>query len=275
MMNARFWWQASHQKAVDVVMSDQRDFKGKVAIVTGGAAGIGRATALEFARRGASVVVADLNEARGDETINQIRQLGAAAIFTRTDVADESHVMAMVQSAVDRFGRIDVLVNNAGIVPSQTQVPLHDVSLELFQKVMAVNVAGTFLGMKHAIPQMLKNGGGAVVNVSSVSGMRGSAGDPSYPTSKHAVIGLTRSAALTYAEQGVRINSVGPGVVKTDMTAPLVASDTMNEWLMGETPMKRFADPSEIAKLIVFLCSDEASFMTGGYYPVDGGWLAQ
>ena len=137
-----------------------------------------------------------------------------------------------------------------------------------------MNVVGTFLSMKHAAPAMLDAGGGAIVNISSTMGDRASAGDPSYPTSKHAVRGLTKSAALTYAEQGIRVNAIGPGVVKTGMTAPIFEDEQTTAWLKGITPMRRFADPVEIAKLIAFLLSDDASYMTGAYVPVDGGWLA-
>lgn len=250
------------------------DFAGKVALITGAGTGIGRATAIEFASRGASVVVADLNEENGKETVSLIETFGGAATFVQVNVADEASVKAMVETTVNTYGRLDYLVNNAGISAAGAPAPLHDVTLEAFQTVMAVNVTGTFLGMKYAIPELLKNGGGAVVNLSSVNGERGSAGDPSYPTSKHAIRGLTKSAALTYAEQGVRVNCVGPGVVKTDMTAPIFEDEQTTAWLKSVTPMKRFGESEEIAKLIAFLCSDDASYITGGYYPIDGGWLA-
>ena len=190
------------------------------------------------------------------------------------DVSDEDSVSAMVEQAVAAYGRIDTLVNCAGISAAGAPAPLHEVALDAFNKVMAVNVGGTLLAMKYAIPEMLKVGGGSVVNLSSTMGDRAAAGDPSYSTSKHAVRGLTKSAALTYAEQGVRVNCIGPGVVKTAMTAPIFDDEQTTGWLMGVTPMRRFADPEEIAKLIVFLSSDDASYITGAYYPIDGGWLA-
>ena len=250
------------------------DFEGKVALVTGASAGIGRAVAMEFAERGASVIVADLHEERGTETVENIERSGGHGIFVEVDVADESAVKEMVGAGVKAFGRLDYLVNNAGIVSAHPSTPLHELSLESFEKIMAVNVTGTLLGMKYAIPEMLKVGGGAIVNLSSVHGARAAGGDPSYPTSKHAVVGLTRAAALTYATQGIRINSIGPGVVKTEMAAPATSDEKTSAWLLGETPMRRFAEPAEIAKVIAFLCSDDASYITGVYYPVDGGWLA-
>lgn len=250
------------------------DFAGKVAVVTGASAGIGRATAIEFARRGASVVVADLNRDRGKETVDEIERAGGTGLFVEVDVADEASVQQMVQAGVKAFGRLDYLVNNAGIASRQPSTPLHELPVEAFDKIMAVNVRGVYLGMKYAIPEMLKLGKGAIVNLSSVHGARAAGGDPSYPTSKHAVVGLTRAAALTYATQGIRINSVGPGVIQTEMSSAATSDPQMSAWLMGETPMRRFAEPAEVAKVIVFLCSDDASYVTGVYYPVDGGWLA-
>lgn len=250
------------------------DMKSRVALVTGSGSGIGRATALEFASRGASVMIADYNLEGAQETVKQIKEAGGNAEAVKVDVSDEASVAAMVQATVKALGRIDFLVNNAGISAAGPNVPLDQVELSAFQRVLDVNVVGTFLGMKYAVPEMVKAGGGAVVNLSSTMGERASAGDPSYPTSKHAVRGLTQSAALTYAEQGVRVNSIGPGVVKTGMTDAVFEDDATTAWLRSITPLKRFAEPSEIAKLIVFLCSDDASFLTGAFYPIDGGWLA-
>lgn len=245
----------------------------KVALITGAGAGIGRATSLELASRGASVMVADLSEAGGAETVREIEAAGGRAACFKVDVSDEASVRALVAETVRRFGHIDYLVNDAGIAAAGPAVPLHEVTLEAFQRVQAVNVTGMFLCMKHAMPELLKTKG-AVVNLSSTMGDRAASGDPSYPTSKHAVRGLTKSAALTYAAEGVRVNAVGPGVVKTDMTEGIFADEQMTAWLLGVTPMRRFGEGPEVAKLIAFLCSDDASYMTGGYYPVDGGWLA-
>ncbi len=245
----------------------------KVALVTGSGSGIGRAVALEFVSRGASVMVADYAEEGGAETVRLIEAAGGRGKFVKVDVGSEESVAAMVAATVAEFGGIDYLVNNAGISAAGPNVPPHEVTLDAFRRVLDVNVVGTFLGIKHAAPELLKRGG-AIVNLSSTMGERASAGDPSYSTSKHAVRGLTQSAALTYAPQGVRVNSIGPGVVKTGMTSAIFEDDQTTGWLKSVTPLKRFADPSEIAKLIVFLCSDDASYITGAYYPIDGGWLA-
>ncbi len=250
------------------------DMTGKVALVTGGGSGIGRASALEFAARGAAVMAADFNLEGAQETARQIEAAGGKAAAVKVDVSNEASVKAMVAEAVGAFGRLDYLVNNAGISAAGPNVPPHEVELGAFERVLGVNVVGTFLGLKHAVPEIIKSGGGAIVNLASTMGERASAGDPSYSTSKHAVRGLTQSAALTYATQGVRINSVGPGVIRTGMTAPIFEDEQTTAWLKSVTPMGRFGEPSEIAKLIVFLCSDDASYITGGYYPADGGWLA-
>lgn len=255
-------------------MEDVTDMKEKVALVTGSGSGIGRATALKFASRGASVMVADYNLEGADETVRLIEEAGARAASVKVDVSHEPSVKSMVEATMGAFGRIDYLVNNAGISSAGPNVPLHEVHLGAFERVMNVNVVGPFLCMKHAVPEMMKNGAGAVVNLSSTMGERASAGDPSYSTSKHAVRGLTQSAALTYAEAGIRVNSVAPGVVKTGMTESVFEDDKTTAWLRSITPLKRFAEPSEIATFIVFLCSDDASFLTGAYYPIDGGWLA-
>ncbi|MCC6310559.1 MAG: SDR family oxidoreductase [Trueperaceae bacterium] len=247
---------------------------GKVALVTGAGSGIGRAVALEFAAKGAAVMVADFNLTGAEETVRQVVAGGGRAAAVKVDVADEASVKEMVAATVATFGRVDYLVNNAGISAAGPNVPLHEVEVEAFKRVLDVNVVGTFLGLKHAIPELLKVGGGGVVNLASTMGDRATAGDPSYPTSKHAVRGLTKSAALTYATAGVRVNCVGPGVVRTGMTEAIFADEQTTAWLKSVTPMRRFGEPAEIAKLIVFLCSEDASYITGAYYPIDGGWLA-
>lgn len=250
------------------------DMKGKVALVTGAGSGIGRATALELAGRGVSVMVGDFAIDGAEETVRLVTEAGGRAEAVKVDVADEASVAAMVAAATEAFGRLDHLVNCAGISAAGPNAPLHEVELSAFERVLAVNTVGTFLAMKHAVPAILEAGGGAIVNISSTMGDRATAGDPSYTTSKHAVRGLTKSAALTYAEQGIRVNAIGPGVVKTGMTAPIFEDEQTTAWLKGITPMRRFAEPVEIAKLIAFLLSDDASYMTGAYVPVDGGWLA-
>jgi NAD(P)-dependent dehydrogenase (short-subunit alcohol dehydrogenase family) len=247
---------------------------GKVGIITGAGSGIGRATAEAFVAHGAKVMVADFDEEHGRETVASIEASGGEAVFTKVDVTDEDSVKEMAAAAKDAFGKVDALVNCAGISAAGAPGPLHEIERSAFERLMAVNVTGTFLAMKHVIPLMLESDGGAVVNLSSTIGERGAAGDPSYTTSKHAVRGLTKSAALSYAEQGVRVNCIGPGVVRTAMTAPVFEDEQTTQWLMSVTPMRRFAEPGEIAPLIRFLCSDAASYITGAYYPIDGGWLA-
>jgi NAD(P)-dependent dehydrogenase (short-subunit alcohol dehydrogenase family) len=250
------------------------DMKEKVGLVTGGGSGIGRATALELAARGAAVMVADFDLEGAEETVRMLADAGGRGHAAKVDVADAASVKAAVEATSEAFGRLDYLVNSAGISAAGAPAALHDVELSAFERVLDVNVVGTFLMMKHAIPAMLASDGGAVVNLSSTMGERAAAGDPSYATSKHAVRGLTQSAALTYAERGVRVNSIGPGVIKTQMTAPIFEQEEISSWLLGVTPMRRFGEPREVAKLIAFLCSDDASYMTGAYVPVDGGWLA-
>lgn len=252
-------------------MSDMKD---KVALVTGAGSGIGRATALEFAARGAAVMVADFDEGGAHETVTLVREAGGRSESVQVDVSDEASVKAMVEATTTAFGRLDSLVNCAGIAAAGPNAALHDIELSAFERVLGVNVVGTFLAMKYAIPAILASGGGAVANISSTMGERAAAGDPSYSTSKHAVRGLTQSAALTYAEHGLRVNSVGPGVIKTGMTEPILEDEQTTGYLRGLTPMRRFGEAAEVAKLLVFLCSDDASYMTGAFVPVDGGWLA-
>lgn len=250
------------------------EFAGKVAIVTGASSGIGRATALELAKRGAAVVVGDYSDEGGKETAKLIADAGGKAVFVHVDVSNEAEVKAMVDAAITNYGRLDYLVNNAGIAAAGPPVPLHEVELTAFEKVQDINVSGVFLGTKHAVPHMLKSGGGSIVNVSSVAGARGFPGDPSYCTSKHALIGFTKSAALTYAKQGIRVNAIGPGVVYTAMTKFITDDEGASAGMLAVTPMGRFATPEEMAKPIAFLLSDGASYITGTYYNIDGGWLA-
>lgn len=250
------------------------EFAGKVAIVTGASSGIGRATAVELANRGAAVVVADYSDEGGKETAKLITDAGGKAVFVHVDVSNEPEVKAMVDTAISNYGRLDYLVNNAGVAGDPFGSVLHEVTLSDFERLQDINVGGVFLGTKYAVPHMLKVGGGSIVNVSSVAGARGFAGDPSYCTSKHAVIGFTKSAALTYAKQGIRINAIGPGVVFTAMTKFITDDDAMTTGMLATTPMGRFATPEEMAKPIAFLLSDGASYITGAYYNIDGGWLA-
>ena len=245
----------------------------KIALVTGAAAGIGRATALKFAEEGAKVVVSDVNVKGGEETAEMIKKAGGEAIFVKSDISQSADVEALVAETVKTFGRLDCACNIAGILGKSA--PLTEQTEEDFDRVIAVNQRGTFLCLQAEIEQMLKNGGGAIVNVASIAGLVGSVGIAPYVASKHAVTGLTKNAALAYAKQGVRVNAVCPGGIETDMVQSFLSEDFTME-MMGTThPIGRIGQPEEVAELMVWLCSDRASFMTGSIIPIDGGFVAQ
>ena len=248
--------------------------KGKIVIVTGAASGIGRATALALAREGATLSLSDVDETGGRATLDAVKAAGAEAFFQRTDVTDESQVNAMVAKTVERFGRLDAAYNNAGI--ENDPKPLPDMPLAVFERVLAVNVRGVFLCMKAEVPQMLKQQKGSIVNTASVAGLIGAPGLLPYVASKHAVIGMTRTASAELASQGVRINAVCPGLIRTPMLDRLEANmgrDAMAAFV-GMTPIKRIADPAEVAEAVVWLCSDASSFVTGSAMTVDGGFTS-
>lgn len=250
------------------------DFDGKVALVTGGGVGIGRATALALAREGAQVVIGNRNSERGDEVVKAVQDAGGEASFLRTDVESEGDIKALVDHAVSTYGRIDVAFNNAGI--EGLVAPLVDQTDDNFHSVMNINVRGVWLSMKYQIPQMLKSGGGAIVNNSSVAGMIGFGGIGIYSASKHAVMGLTKCAALEYSAQGIRINAVNPGVIDTSMVDRLADSmETEKESLSALHPIGRIGQPDEVANAVLWLCSDKASFVTGIGMAVDGAYTAQ
>jgi NAD(P)-dependent dehydrogenase (short-subunit alcohol dehydrogenase family) len=246
-------------------------FVGKVVLITGGNAGIGRAAALEFANQGAKVVVSGRREKEGREVIAEIKALGGKAIFVKTDVSKESDVKAMIEQTLATFGRLDCAFNNAGIVQAPT--PLPDQTEETYDQIMDINVKGVWLSLKHEIPAMLKTGGGAIVNNSSVGGLVGFATAPVYVASKHAIIGLTKSVALEYATQHVRVNAVAPGTIETRMFRDFAPE--VRQMLESAHPMGRIGQPEEIASTVVWLCSDGASFVTGQTVPIDGGYTAQ
>jgi NAD(P)-dependent dehydrogenase (short-subunit alcohol dehydrogenase family) len=246
-------------------------FVGKVVLITGGNAGIGRAAALEFANQGAKVVVSGRREKEGREVIAEIKALGGKAIFVKTDVSKESDVKAMIEQTLATFGRLDCAFNNAGIVQAPT--PLPDQTEETYDQIMDINVKGVWLSLKHEIPAMLKTGGGAIVNNSSVGGLVGFATAPVYVASKHAVIGLTKSVALEYATQHVRVNAVAPGTIETRMFRDFAPE--VRQMLESAHPMGRIGQPEEIASTVVWLCSDGASFVTGQTVTIDGGYTAQ
>ncbi len=254
------------------------EFKGKVALITGGGNGIGRATALGFASRGAKVMVVDRDAAAGDATAGIIRQQGGDAHFTPADVTKSADVQAYVQATLDAFGSIDCFHNNAGI--EGTVAPTAEYDEEMFDRVMAVNVRGVFLGLRHVLPVMLKQRSGAVVNTASVAGLVASPGMPAYVASKHAVIGLTKTAAGEVARSGVRVNAVCPGPIDTRMIHSLESMlnptdpASVGTRYQSNIPIGRYGSAEEIANLVQFLCSELASNITGAHYVADGGRTA-
>jgi NAD(P)-dependent dehydrogenase (short-subunit alcohol dehydrogenase family) len=254
------------------------EFKGKVALITGGGNGIGRATALGFAGRGAKVMVVDRDAAAGDATAGIIRQQGGDARFTPADVTKSADVQAYVKSTLDAFGSIDCFHNNAGIEGSVA--PTAEYDEEMFDRVMAVNVRGVFLGLRHVLPVMLQQRSGAVVNTASVAGLVASPGMPAYVASKHAVIGLTKTAAGEVARSGVRVNAVCPGPIDTRMIHSLESMlnptdpASVGTRYQSNIPIGRYGSAEEIANLVQFLCSDLAGNITGAHYVADGGRTA-
>ena len=249
------------------------EFTGKVALITGGNAGIGRATAIEFAQHGAKVVITGRREKEGHEVIAEIKALGGEAIFAKTDVSKESDVKAMIERTLETFGRLDCAFNNAGI--EETLTPLSNQTEETYDQIMDINVKGVWLSLKHEIPAMLKTGGGAIVNSSSIGGLVGYAMAPVYVASKHAVIGLTKSIALEYAKQNVRVNAVAPGSIETRMLRDFASAPEVRQKLEAGHPMGRIGQPKEVASTVIWLCSGGASFVTGQTLAIDGGYTVQ
>lgn len=249
----------------------EKIFEQKVAIITGGSFGIGRATAIAFAERGAKVVIADVIE--DNSTLQEIKNNGGTAIFIKCDVSRRDEVAAMLDQTIKTFDRLDYAVNNAGI-EGATAVT-HECTEENWDKTIGVNLKGVWLCMKSEIPIMLKQGKGAIVNVASVAGLIGFPGLPAYVATKHAVIGLTKTAALENAKQNIRVNAVCPGVIKTAMVDRITGKDKVVEKQYEDMePVGRMGKPEEVAEAIVWLCSDASSFITGHAMNVDGGWLA-
>jgi NAD(P)-dependent dehydrogenase (short-subunit alcohol dehydrogenase family) len=245
----------------------------KVVMVTGAASGIGRACALAFAKEGAVVVLVDRDEIQGIQATHMVETVGGVAHFVRADVSQAEQVLQMVEGVIRRFGRIDVAVNNAGIEGPRANTV--ECTLEDWEAVLNVNLRGMWLCMKYQIPQMLKQGGGAIVNCSSVAGKIGLPESPAYSASKHGVIGLTQTAALEFARSNIRINAVCPGAIQTPMLDRYMRGDEgIRKQLAAGEPMGRFGNPSEVADAVHWLASERASFITGISLPVDGGWLA-
>ena len=252
-------------------MSEHR-FDDRVAVVTGAASGIGEACALTFARGGAKVIVADTNRELGERVVASVQQAGAEASFLEVDVSKPESAEHMVSRTLAAFGRLDIAVNNAGIGGELS--PTGEYSIEGWNRVIDINLSGVFYCMRHEIPQMLEQGGGAIVNMASILGSVGFRQAPAYVAAKHGIVGLTKAAALEYGRQGLRINSVGPGFIHTPMVA-----NAMDEGAQAQLAQLhaagRMGEPQEVADLVAYLCSDAASFLTGGYYLVDGGYTAQ
>lgn len=247
--------------------------EGKVVLVTGGTSGIGRDTAVLFAKAGAKVVVAGRRELEGEETIQLIRAAGSDGLFVRTDVSKASQVDALIQGTVEKFGRLDVAFNNAGI--ESVRAPIVRQSEEDWDRTIDINLKGVWLCLKYEIRQMLKQGGGgAIVNMASIIGLIGSAGVAAYSASKHGVIGLTKTAALENAKSGIRINAVCPGFTETPMADRTLRAPAVRKYVLSCHPIGRFGKPLEIAEAVVWMCSDRASFMTGQSLVLDGGFLA-
>ncbi len=243
-------------------------FSGKCVLVTGGATGIGRAAALAFAREGASVVIGDVDD-RAEEVVSAIREQGGDAIYVHTNVTDPSQVDSLIAKCVNQYGRLDCAFNNAGILPDTKF--LHETTDDIFDQIIAVDVKGVFNAMRAEILHMMSNGGGSIVNTASVAGVIADPGMSVYVAAKHAVVGLTKAAAIEYADKNVRINAIAPGLVETPMTRRWLDNPEFNNILMAGIPMKRPAQPEEMCGAVLYLCSDDASFTTGQLSIIDGG----
>jgi NAD(P)-dependent dehydrogenase (short-subunit alcohol dehydrogenase family) len=240
---------------------------GKVALVTGAAGGIGRATALAFAASGASVLVADVNTERGDETVSLIAAKGGKAVFQSCDVSESRDVKALIARAISEYGRLDFAHNNAGI----NNPALDEWDEDNYDRSLAINLKGVMLCMREEAAEMLKLGGGAIVNTASINGIVGNGSQPAYTSGKHGVVGLTRSAALKWAKDGIRVNAVCPGVIDTPMSATAASDPQIRAIIEQMTPMRRMGRPEEIAAAVLWLCSEQASFITGHPLVIDGG----
>jgi NAD(P)-dependent dehydrogenase (short-subunit alcohol dehydrogenase family) len=249
------------------------ELHGKVALITGGTSGIGRDAAVLFAKAGVKVVITGRREVEGKETIDLIRAAGGEGLFVKGDVSKTADVQLMVQASVEKFGRLDVAFNNAGI--EGKWIPIVEQTEQDWDRTIDINLKGVWLCLKYEIQQMLKQGGGgAIVNMSSVAGLMGSAGAATYVASKHGVLGLTKTAALEYAKSGIRVNAVCPAVIETPMADRIFGEPEVNKRVMALHPIGRFGTAMEVAEAVLWMCSDRASFMTGQSLVLDGGLLA-
>ncbi len=249
-----------------------KNLENKIAIVTGGGSGIGKAISLLYAKEGAKIVVSDVNEQGGNETVNEIKSNGGDAIFVNVDTSKPNDSKKAVEEAVKKFGGLHIAVNNAGI--GGPLKPIGEYPIDGWEKVISINLSGVFYGLRYQIPAMLASGGGSIVNIASILGKVGTPNACAYVAAKHGVVGLTEAAALEYANQNIRVNSIGPGYIITPLLTKSL-DETAMKGLVSLHPMGRLGKSEEVAELALFLNSDKSSFVTGSYYNVDGGYLAQ
>ncbi len=250
-----------------------KEFEGKVALVTGAASGIGESIAHLYAKCGAKVVVSDIDDAGGQANVDTIEKAGGEAIYVHADVSNPDDCMRLIGQVLARYDRLDFACNNAGIGGEQN--PVAELSVESWNRTLAINLSGVFYCMRYEIRAMLRNGGGSIVNMASILGQVGFAGAAAYVSAKHGVVGLTQTAALEYGKSGIRVNAVGPAFIRTPMIEAVTNDPGAAQALTAAHPLGRLGQPEEVAELVLWLSSDKASFVTGTYYPIDGGYLAQ